>query len=515
MATTASRASPSLPITTISAPGMRAVAAALPLGFSSLHPARRCFSWVRNFSRTSSGPTIPIAATSSSGGMGSTRIATWATSAASPATSSRCAAIILRFAPIPSTSFTSTSTTAYSPSIVGCLRLAAMWWSSSACASKPSPITTASAFPSPATGTKSLTPISMTSSAILGSKATAAEYGPVVRLSTASRNPPRSPSPPTPCSSSPAILATEQREPYVSLVPAQRGLQPLAPGSRHLRHQRSLAHCRQHHREYRSSARRRLCLNGAVVLLQVRHYHAQPQPCSTSRSLRGEERIENLRQCIGGNSRPVVLEARPNAIAFASQSHSQGPARPDLPDRLLRVDDQVQEHLHQLVRVAHHVRQRWLRDEVHRDIVQPQRVLVQLQAPLHHVAHIQRSFPRSRWTRKEQQVLHHLGRASCLLLQQFEPARDGGVRCGALQQFHCSQDRGERIVQLVRKAVDHLPHGGESLALDQLLLHLLLRSDVPHRRHHPCRLALRVEQRARGRAQRSPCSVAVLRTVFR
>src|SRR2546430_3675742 len=51
----------------------------------------------------------------------------------------------------------------------------------------------------------------------------------------------------------------------------------------------------------------------------------------------------------------------------------------------------------------------------------------------------------------------------------------------SLQQFGDSHDAGQRIVQLVGKAADHLSHSRQALALDDLLLQFLFQGNVSHR----------------------------------
>ncbi len=167
------------------------------------------------------------------------------------------------------------------------------------------------------------------------------------------------------------------------------------------------------------------------------------------------------------------------------------------------------------MRIADNARDGEVGEEVDAYAAQLQRVFVQCEAALHQFAHVQRRLARGRRTREEQQVLHYFGGAPCLLPHQFVFARRRRVRRGRFQQFERAQDRGQRIVQLVRESVDHLSHRSHALVLDQLLLHLLHVRHVADAGHHASHLALGVVHRAGRGAQHAPRAVAVLRVVFR
>ena len=108
--------------------------------------------------------------------------------------------------------------------------------------------------------------------------------------------------------------------------------------------------------EYRSSAGRVRGLDRSVVFLHHRLADAQPKAGSASRPFRGVERIENAGQNISGNPRTIVVKAGPYRFPVISQSNAQRAPVASLANGLLRIQDQVQENLHQLVRIGLHVR---------------------------------------------------------------------------------------------------------------------------------------------------------------
>ena len=63
------------------------------------------------------------------------------------------------------------------------------------------------------------------------------------------------------------------------------------------------------------------------------------------------------------------------------------------------------------------------------------------------------------------------------------------------------------------KSADHLPHGRQPFALNDLLLQLLLHRDVAHRDDRAAQLVFRIEQWAGRGSHGAPASVAVARGI--
>jgi len=83
-----------------------------------------------------------------------------------------------------------------------------------------------------------------------------------------------------------------------------------------------------------------------------------------------------------------------------------------------------------------------------------------------------------------------------------------------LQQFRHAQNAGQRIIELVREAADHLSHGREALALNNLLLQLLLHRHVANGDDHARRFAFGIQEWTRHAQHRAPSTVAVPGAVF-
>ena len=92
--------------------------------------------------------------------------------------------------------------------------------------------------------------------------------------------------------------------------------------------------------------------------------------------------------------------------------------------------------------------------------------------------------------------------------------RRGFVGGLVAQQFRDAQNGGQRIVQFVRHAGDHLAHGREALGLNELLLEPLLFGNVARGSDHAGDASRFVMQRPGGGAEHAPRAVLVLRAVF-
>jgi hypothetical protein len=91
-----------------------------------------------------------------------------------------------------------------------------------------------------------------------------------------------------------------------------------------------------------------------------------------------------------------------------------------------------------------------------------------------------------------------------------------GVFVGGLvaQQFGNAQNGGQRIVEFVGHAGNHLAHGCEPLRLNELLLEPLLVGNVARRSDHAGDASCLVMERPRGGAEHAPGSVLMLGAVL-
>src|SRR5271166_778605 len=158
--------------------------------------------------------------------------------------------------------------------------------------------------------------------------------------------------------------------------------------------------------KYRSPSRRVGSFNVPVVLLQNRFANAKSQPGSTPRALRRIKRIEDASQRFRGNPGTIVLKGGPDRICAGSQPNTQSAAVASLANRLFRIQDQIQKHLHHLMRIALHVRQPGLAEVVDCNIVFSQRVSMQVEGMFDDLPQVHARLS-GRWRRREiSQVVH-------------------------------------------------------------------------------------------------------------
>ena len=191
----------------------------------------------------------------------------------------------------------------------------------------------------------------------------------------------------------------------------------------------------------------------------------------------------------------------------AQAPHGQPPRRGASDQRLLGVDDEVHDHLVQLVGVAVHRRQAGRQVEHHVDVGAAQPVAGQLQRAHHHLAEHHRPAPRRPRPRHGEEGPHDAGAALGGGVDLLDPRRHRRVGRHLAQHRGIADDDRERVVELVRHAGEQRPERRQLLALVQRLArarHLRLggaqRGQVDRARHDR-RLALE-QDRPRGQRRR-------------
>ena len=204
----------------------------------------------------------------------------------------------------------------------------------------------------------------------------------------------------------------------------------------------------------------------------------QPEPGTRPDRPRGEERIEDAGQHLGGHARAGVAHFE-HHLAAPPGPHGDAhfvAVRLALRDRLGGVQDQVHQHLPE-VRLARLDQRRGLEVPHHPRAV-AQLVREQVQHLLRHLRHVEGPAPLVEPAREDLQPAHdlrHPVRAPVRLGHRFEQvAGVGGVRqrLGQLlpEQVEVREHRSERIVDLVRQPSREGAHGGHPLGEDELRL---------------------------------------------
>src|SRR5260370_31500310 len=125
----------------------------------------------------------------------------------------------------------------------------------------------------------------------------------------------------------------------------------LASGERRtllrLRYRFHLCSHRQRDCEDRASARGRGGFDVPSMLAQHGLADAQAKASAAAGPPGGEERIKNVRQVFGCDSWTVILKDDPHRLAIASDADTNRAFLAAFPHRLFRIQQKIQEHLHQ------------------------------------------------------------------------------------------------------------------------------------------------------------------------
>ena len=139
--------------------------------------------------------------------------------------------------------------------------------------------------------------------------------------------------------------------------------------------------------------------------------------------------------------------------------------------RLLGVDRQVQKDLLDLVRVGEHVRQSGRQRVDDDDVGDALLVGAERQRLAHDLVDVDHRASRLAFARKGEQVADDAGRALRLAENDFQSSPNGRLERRLLRQaLGPGEDRGQRVVQLVRDARYRLAERGHLLRLEKLVI---------------------------------------------
>src|ERR1700686_2929329 len=115
---------------------------------------------------------------------------------------------------------------------------------------------------------------------------------------------------------------------------------------------------------------------------------AQPEACSAARAFGSKEGIKNVRQIFGRNSWTIILKHKPNRVGLAPHAPPDRAFFAALTDRLFRIQQQVEEDLHQLIGIGDDRGYVRLWQEVDRDVALAQRIGLHLYRALYEFVEI-------------------------------------------------------------------------------------------------------------------------------
>ena len=182
------------------------------------------------------------------------------------------------------------------------------------------------------------------------------------------------------------------------------------------------------------------------------------------------------------------------------------------------VGDEIQEDLDELVGVAQDAGKAGVGAKIHFDVVAAQRMFLKLKRALDEIVDVEKFFLSGSGAREFEQVLHDARGAAGLAMREIELAGEGFViasLAGALaKQFGDAENGGERIIQFVGDAGEHLAHGGEFFRLNKLFFEALEVGDVAAGEHHAFDVAGFVGERAEVEKNAAPVALFTADTHF-
>ena len=187
----------------------------------------------------------------------------------------------------------------------------------------------------------------------------------------------------------------------------------------------------------------------------------------------GEKGIEDLRLHLVGNPRAIVVDLEHDRflIRVVPRPQHEDAAAVRLQHRLLRVDDQVEQDLLHLMSVGEDLRQAGGERVDHRHVADPLLVRAQGERFADHLIDVHHRPGRLALPRERQQVADDARGAFRFAEDRVEPAADRRFEGRPLREpLGPTQDRGQRVVELVRDAGDRLAERGHLLGLQELVI---------------------------------------------
>src|SRR6266446_4530934 len=220
---------------------------------------------------------------------------------------------------------------------------------------------------------------------------------------------------------------------------------------------------------------------------------------------RNRESSASSGERFGPDADAIILDGDPDAVGVACEAHLDAAGVADLADGLFRIGDKIQEDLDELIGVADDAGKAGLRTEFHLDVVAAERMLVQLQSALDEAVDVERFLVRGRGARELEEILDDARGAARLPMGEFQLSLGRVIGAFPLsEKLGDAEDSGERIVQLVGDAGEHLAHGGQFFRLDELLLKAFEVSNIAAGKNHAFVLALGIPERAEIKTNPAP-----------
>jgi hypothetical protein len=199
----------------------------------------------------------------------------------------------------------------------------------------------------------------------------------------------------------------------------------------------------------------------------------QAEPRTLSDLLRREERIEDLRLQFLGYPGAVVVDLEHDGllVGVVPRADDEDAAAVGGQHRLLRVDDEIEENLLQLMTVHEDVGEAGRERVDDLDVVDPQLVRAEGKRFAHDLVDVDHGFGRLALARKRQQVADDARSALAFRRNRLQPAANRFFKRRTLREaFGPAQDGRERVVELMSDAGHGLAECRHFFGLQQLVI---------------------------------------------
>jgi len=171
------------------------------------------------------------------------------------------------------------------------------------------------------------------------------------------------------------------------------------------------------------------------VLAEDGFADTQAQSGAAAGTLGGEKGVEDVGKTFVGDSRSVVLKDDPDGVGLAAEPYADRSFFAGLANGLVGVQKQIQKYLHELIGISHHGGDRGIGQEIDRDIALAQWIRLDLNGTLYEFIQVHRAASGGGRTGEVLKVLHDLGGAPGLLVENCQLFAGAFADIAFLEQF--------------------------------------------------------------------------------
>ena len=211
----------------------------------------------------------------------------------------------------------------------------------------------------------------------------------------------------------------------------------------------------------------------------------EPEAGAHTLGFGGEERVEDLAADLGRDTGAGVGDLEPGLAIVGARANDDRTRSVDGHQRLLRVDQQVEDHLLQVGRVGPDLGLARVEVERDRDVQRREVIGAQGERAARDVVHVHEGALFAAGARERQQIGGDPADARRLVVHHLQHFTVLGLQVVQQQGLRESGDDRRRVVDFVGHAAHELPHGGELFGLLELGLVPLLLGNVARQDQYP------------------------------